>query len=413
MRAITYHVVTPKWFLCKAVGPFWRGVFWSPLSAFGLRDIPEPSLPGDDWVRLRPRLGGICGSDVSLVTLHAPPDYFGRGLIVEPLVLGHENVSDLLERGPDAADVPTGARFNVDPIIPCAARGIDPPCPSCRDGQLCACWNVAEPEPRLGFSLGHSGAVGGSWADAFVAHKSQLVPVPDALSDEQAVLVDPLSCSVHTVLRRPPTADDRDVLVTGCGLIGLGIIASLRILGFQGRLFATARYPYQADLARQFGADEVWTGAHLRQKNLMRRVADVFGLHVVKGAFGKPVVLGGVDLAYDAVGSRDTLEDVLRVIRPQGTLVLAGMGHPRWVDWDPVPHKQLTIVGSHGRGIENWHGEPKHTYQVVHDLMAQGHFPADKLLTHVFPLEDYRRAMEVLTSKGRTHAVHAALRVSG
>jgi len=93
-------------------------------------------------------------------------------------------------------------------------------------------------------------------------------------------------------------------------------------------------------------------------------------------------------------------------------VVIVGMGHPRWVDWDPVPFKQLTVVGSHGRGLEPWKGGRTHTYHVVHDLMAEGRFPSDKLLTHVFPLDDYRTALDVLTHKGRHGAVHAALRVS-
>jgi threonine dehydrogenase-like Zn-dependent dehydrogenase len=89
------------------------------------------------------------------------------------------------------------------------------------------------------------------------------------------------------------------------------------------------------------------------------------------------------------------------------------MGHPRFVDWDPLVHKQVTVMGSHGRGIETWRGRAVHSYTVVHDLMAEGRFPADKLLTHVFPLEDYRTALGVLTHRGRHGAVHAAFRISG
>ncbi len=410
MRAVTFHISVPKWVVCKALGRFWRGVFWSRLSTLGLRDMPDLPLPGDDWVRMRPRLGGICGSDVELVTLGSPPDYFGRGLIIEPIVVGHENVSEVVERGPDAGGVEGGVRYNVDPIVACRARGLEL-CRSCRAGQFSACWNVAEAEPHLGFSVGHSAPLGGSWADAFVAHKSQLVPVPPELSDEQAVLVDPLSSSVHTVLRRPPTAEDQDVLVFGCGLIGLGIIEFLRAWGFKGRVLATARHPFQKALALGFGADECWDRADLARQNLIRRIADLYGLPPVKGTAGKPLVLGGVDLVYDAVGVRASVEDALRVTRPQGTVVIVGMGHPRWVDWDPLPHKQLTVVGVHGRGLEDWKGGRVHTYRIVHELMAAGRFPAGKLLTHVFALDDYRRAMEVLTHKGPHAAVHGAFRV--
>ena len=54
-----------------------------------------------------------------------------------------------------------------------------------------------------------------------------------------------------------------------------------------------------------------------------------------RGAFGKPILLGGADVVYDAVGSRDTTEDAPRLVRSGGTAVIIGMGHARWVDWDP------------------------------------------------------------------------------
>ena len=411
MRAITFHIQVVKWFLCQALGRVRRSVYWGRLSTLRLRDIPEPRLPGDEWVRIRPRLGGICGSDVSMITLGHPPDYFAAALTIEPIILGHENVGVVTERGAAAQEVPEGLRVNVDPIIACAARGLAP-CPSCREGQFCACWNVAQGAEGPGFSVGHSGTVGGSWADSFVAHKSQLIRVPDGLTDEQAVLVDPLSSSVHAVLRRPPAAEDGVVLVMGCGLIGLGIIATLRTVGFQGRLLAVARYPFQQALARQFGADEVWDRGDLARKDLFERIGEIAGARPIRGRFGKKILLGGVDLVYDALGTRHSVEDALRIVRPQGTVMIIGMGHPRWVDWDPVTHKQLTILGSHGRGIESWKGGRRHTYEVVRDLMAEGRFPADKLLTHIFPLEDYRTALDVLTHKGRHDVVHAAFRVS-
>ncbi len=411
MRAITFHIAFAKWFLCKALGRFSKRVYWSRLSTVRLKDIPEPPLPGDDWVRVRPLLGGICGSDVGHILLGDPPDVFASALAIEPLVLGHENVGVVTERGPAARDVPEGLRVNVDPVIACAARGLAP-CPSCREGQFCACYGAAQGQEGLGFSVGHSGKVGGSWADSFVAHTSQLIRVPEALSDEQAVLADPLSACVHAVLRRPPGPEDQDVLVMGCGIVGLGIIAMLRAQGFKGRLFATARHRFQQTLALHLGATEVWDAGDLRAKDLFDRVGALYGLRPIRGRHGKKILLGGVDLVYDAVGNRNSVEDSLRVVRSQGTVVLVGMGHPRWVDWDPIPHKQLHVVGSHGRGLEEWKGARRHTYHVVHDLMARGVFPAERLLTHIFPLEDYATALDVLTHKGRHGAVHAAFRIS-
>ena len=411
MRAITFHIAALKWFLCKGLGKVSRSVYWGPLSTLRLNDVPEQPLPGDDWVRIRPRLGGICGSDVSIITLASPPDVFTQALAVEPLVLGHENVGVVTERGRAAQDIPEGLRVNVDPVVACAARGLDA-CPSCREGQFCACYNAAQGEEGLGFSVGHSAKVGGSWSDSFVAHRSQLVPVPAGLTDEQAVLVDPLSASVHAVLRRPPGPEDQDVLVMGCGIVGLGVIGFLRAYGFKGRILAVARYRLQQTLALHFGADEVWNAGELREKDYFERLGEIYRIRPIKGRYGRKILLGGVDLVYDALGVRQSVEDSLRLVRPQGTVMIIGMGHPRWVDWDPIPYKQLSVMGSHGRGLEPWKGARRHTYEVVHALMAEGRFPSDKLLTHIFPLEDYRGALDILTHKGRHGAVHAAFRIS-
>jgi threonine dehydrogenase-like Zn-dependent dehydrogenase len=237
------------------------------------------------------------------------------------------------------------------------------------------------------------------------------VAVPEGLTDDQAVLVDPLSASVHAVLRRPPGPADQDVLVMGGGLVGLGVIAFLRAWGFKGYLLAVARYPFQETLALHLGAGEVWDSKDLRPKDLYDRLAERYKIKTVRGRYGKKILLGGVDLVYDAVGNRNSVEDSLRLVRPQGTVVIIGMGHPRWVDWDAIPYKQLHVMGSHGRGLEVGGGRRRHTYEIVHELMAEGRFPSGKLLTHTFPLEDYKTALDVLAHKGRHAAVHAAFRL--
>jgi L-iditol 2-dehydrogenase len=411
MRAITFHIAFARWWACKMLGPLDARMYWGRLSTLRLADIPPQPLPGPEWVRVRPRLGGICGTDLSVIRLGNPPDFFGRAMTVDPMVMGHENVGTVIERGPAAQDVADGARVNVDPAVGCAGRGLDL-CPSCREGQFSTCWNAGEGHNRgLGFSVGYSARLGGSWSDSFVAHKSQLVSVPQGLSDEQAVLTDALSTSVHTVLRRPPGLLDQDVLVLGCGVVGLGIIAFLRAWGFGGHIIATARYRYQQALALQLGATTVWDAADLAEKDLFDRLAERYRLRTLKGMFGRKILLGGVDLIYDGIGSRRTVEDSLRIVRPQGAVVLAGMGHPRWVDWDPLPHKQVTVTGVHGRGLETWRGRRCHTYEIVHELLDSGRFPAEKLLTHLFDLEDYATALEVLSHKGRHGAVHAAFRI--
>ncbi|MDK1032752.1 MAG: zinc-binding dehydrogenase, partial [Planctomycetia bacterium] len=204
--------------------------------------------------------------------------------------------------------------------------------------------------------------------------------------------------------------EGENVLVVGCGTIGLGIIAALRATGFVDTITATAKYGFQKDHALRLGADEVWTQEDLCQMNLVERMARKFMVTAHQGVVGKKMLLGGVDVAYDSVGSGRTIDGCLRVTRANGTVVIVGMGHARMVDWDAVGYKQLKVLGSHGRGTEDWDGRKRHTYEIAQELIASGGLATDGMLTHTFSLEQYREALETATSKSTTRAVHVAFR---
>src|SRR3712207_5015195 len=99
-----------------------------------LKDIDEPSLPAPDWTRVRPRLAGICGSD--LATIDGRSSRYFEPIVSFPFVPGHEVVADLGPAGPDD-------RVVVEPVLACAARGINPPCRGCADGHIDRCERIA------------------------------------------------------------------------------------------------------------------------------------------------------------------------------------------------------------------------------------------------------------------------------
>src|SRR6478735_9751529 len=105
-----------------------RGARVGPLS---LKDIDEPDLPGADWVRFRPRLAGICGSD--LATLDGKSSRYFEPIVSFPFTPGHEVVGELDD----------GSRAVLVPVLSCAVRGIDPPCRACVAGQINRCQRIA------------------------------------------------------------------------------------------------------------------------------------------------------------------------------------------------------------------------------------------------------------------------------
>ncbi|MEI2639572.1 MAG: alcohol dehydrogenase catalytic domain-containing protein [Microthrixaceae bacterium] len=180
-----------------------------------LDDIDPPDLPSPDWVRLSPRMSGICGSD--LATVDGRSSRWFEPIVSFPFVPGHEVV----------ADDPEGRRVILEPVLGCVARGIDPPCPPCANGNAGNCERLAHGHVDAGLQTGFCCDTGGGWSTEMVAHPSQLHEVPDDMSDTAAVMVEPTACAIHAVLRAQIQPDER-VAVIGAGTLGLLSLAATR-----------------------------------------------------------------------------------------------------------------------------------------------------------------------------------------
>ena len=123
MKALVFERSLPRMAAARVA---WKA---GPL-AF-TRDAEEPSLPGPGWHRVRPRLAGICGSD--LATVAGRSSRWFEPIVSFPFVPGHEIVGDLDD----------GTRVVVEPVLACAARGIDPPCEACAEGATDRCERIA------------------------------------------------------------------------------------------------------------------------------------------------------------------------------------------------------------------------------------------------------------------------------
>ena len=178
-------------------------------------------------MRIRTRLGGICGSDLNVISLGASPSTSPFSSF--PFVLGHENVGEVVAIGDGVTTVRVGARVAANPLLCCEPRGIAPRCEPCESGHHSRCTHFTDGDIAPGMLIGTTRGLGGSWGEEFVAHEDQLVLVPEGMSDESAVLIEPFACSVHAVRTNLPEAGER-VLVIGAGSIGLLTIAALRAL---------------------------------------------------------------------------------------------------------------------------------------------------------------------------------------
>ena len=412
MRAVFYSVNPVGWITCKWLKLLWRGCLVSRLNGVSLRDVPPPELPGPDWVRVRTLMGGICGTDLGILAQKQPPNSILQAFASMPMVLGHENVAVVEETGAEVEASWKGRRVCVEPTLNCHVRGIDPPCDRCKDGELGSCESFAADgigKAKLppGTSIGYNRRTGGSLGEHFVAHQSQLVPVPDAMPDEPAVLTDPVACALHAVLRADLSQAGR-VLVYGAGVLGLSLIASLRAIGYAGRIDAIDRAWHVAELAEEMGANEVVSlpaGTRARFEQIASRTRAT----VQRARLGNYMLSGGYDVAFDCVGSRQSIEESLKWTRAQGQVMMVGTGHGGGVDLTPIWFRELKVTGAYGRQIENFGGRRIGTYQLVHEFMMQGKLDVARLLTHKFPISEYKRAFTVAMNKDRYKAVKVAI----
>jgi threonine dehydrogenase-like Zn-dependent dehydrogenase len=399
MRALQFDDSIPRYVLAKALGRFFPGVYWSDLGCLRYREVAEPALPGPDWVRVRTRYGGICGSDLSTITLHNSPSVSAYTSF--PFTMGHESVGAIAEVGPAVRGFAVGERVVVDPLLGCAARGFADLCRPCARGDYAVCERRTEGVVAAGTMIGFCASTGGSWSPSFVAHQSQLLRLPDDVNDESGVLSEPFAVALHAALRNPPP-EGGTVLVLGAGVIGLCVIAALRALGYANRILVAARHPFQVELARCYGADTV-----VRPGD-DAALAEALSARLHRPILGRPLVSGGAAVVYECVGSAASLDTAVRFTREGGTAVILGLAAlPRGIDWASIWVKELAVHGSYAYGVETWAARRVRTFQLLLDLLAGGKADLSPLLTHRFSLPEYREALATATQKSRHQLVKA------
>ncbi len=408
MKAVQFRIKYPRPLMGVArdvgsvVARFFPGVLWSGLVATQIADVSEPRLPADDWVKIKTRYGGICGSDLSVIHLRGSP--YGTALISFPFTFGHENVGRIAEVGPAVRDWSVGERVVVEPTLWCKPRGFDKLCRYCARGEINLCERNTDGKLGPGFIIGYCRDTGGSWSQYFVAHESQLYRVPDTLSDENALLVEPFAAALHAALHNYPH-DDETVLIFGAGVLGLLTLAALRTLGSKAQIIVLARHPFQADAARKLGAAEIIDARRDYYAEIATRTAGQ--LH--KPLIGKRVMVGGVDCTFECVGTDTSVDDALRMTRSGGHVVLVGvLGATKNVDWSSVFFKELDVRSSHTyHHAETFCGRKWKTFDLTLDLMQRGHLDLGWLVTHKFRLDDYAHAFQLLNRRGASKAIKA------
>lgn len=310
---------------------------------FSYEEAPAPA-PAPDEVLVAVKACGICGSDV-----HGMDGSTGRRR--PPLIMGHEAAGVITAAGAGVMTWRPGERVTFDSTIYCGE------CEYCRRGEV----NLCDNRRVLGVSC-EDYRRHGAFAEFVAVPQRILYRVPDALSFEQAALVEPFAIALHAVRRSPPGLND-SVVVIGAGMIGLALVQALSHTGC-GKLIVVDLAADRLALAAKLGATET---VHSGNTNA--------------GAAIEQLTAGrGADLAFEAVGVSPTVELALRCVRKGGSVTLVGNVAPK-IEFplQAVVTRELTVYGSCASRGE---------YPACLDMLARGALRAEPLLSATAPLAE-------------------------
>jgi threonine dehydrogenase-like Zn-dependent dehydrogenase len=388
--ALRYRKSIPRYLLIRMGVKRIKGLDTSRFSPLQLEEVPEPELPTPGWVRIKPLLSGICGSDLGTLSSENSP-YFSP-ITSPPFVLGHEIVGVM---SGDDRGFAAGERVVVEPALGCAVRGLDPQCAYCASGRYALCVNVAKGDISPGIQTGFCRDTGGGWSEGtLVAHRSQVYRVPEDLPDEAAVAIEPLACAVHAALKVNPGPDET-ALVIGAGSVGLFVVAALKQLTKAGRIICIAKHARQREEALRLGAGEL-----VHPKETYSVLPEMLGMEVYRPELGKPVVMGGADKVFECVGAPGTMEDGVRLTRPGGEVALVGMpGARSCLDLTALWYKEVSLSGAYAYGVEEWQGERVKSFELAMRIAPE--IGLEKMIGPHFRLQEYQDAIAAARSAGR------------
>ena len=322
-------------------------------------DIPELK---EGEILAKTLYTGVCGSDNS-ATLGKPNfDWVER-----PRIIGHEFSAEILELGPgDHGDLKVGDVFTPIAMLGCQ----DEDCPACSVAK----WNLCPTKQIIGFHRN------GGFGQRVVLEADRVVPLMEGLTPQQGALVEPLSIIVNALHNKCEIKPGQDVVVTGCGIIGLMSAELARAAGARVAITGIAQdreVRLKKAKERGFITLEVSPENPLSQQ-LTQGIKDHKGV-----AFGSN---GKVDLLIECSGVPQVLTEAISVVRPEGDIcVIATYPVEVSINATHLTRTSLNMKGSMGSCRDD--------YMVAQKLMVTGVFPSEHY-TNYYDFEDISQAFE-------------------
>ncbi len=337
---------------------------------FEIKDVPIPEITRPDYVKVKVRGAGVCGSD--LHSWKVPrPEAVGR-------ITGHELAGDVVEVGKDVTNVKVGDRVGVDSVISCGK------CYWCKVGQdhLCPyCFSIRAETFARGFS------------EYVVGPAEKCYKIPDHVGYSEAAIMDVYGTSVHAIARTNAHMNQK-VVIFGAGPVGLSLLDLINVAGGKGIITDIIDEPLEF-AKNTIGA---YATINTKKEDPVQKV-----LELTDGL--------GADIVFECVGGGAgpfLIPQAVQMVRRKGQIALIGalrQGAALTVDWAKLHWGEIDIVPV--SGFYHWGNDPE--FGIVTDLLIDGKLHATEMITHRFPLEKINEAFEAAANKSVSKAIKVVI----
>ncbi|MGI6072321.1 MAG: alcohol dehydrogenase catalytic domain-containing protein [Lachnospiraceae bacterium] len=323
---------------------------------------PVPECGPDDVI-IKTEACGICAGD--LKCMHGAERFWGNekepSWVKPPFIPGHEFFGRIVEVGANVKEYKVGDRIIADQILPCGK------CRFCKTGKYWMC----QPHATFGFQKDNNGGMAEYVRYPF---RSVIHRIPEDMSIEKALLIEPYSCSKHCIDRAQITNEDF-VVISGAGTLGLGMITYARMKN-PAKLVVLDMMDERLEKAKDFGADIVINPSKC---DVVKEIMDM-----TEGY--------GCDIYIEAAGHPSSVKQGLDMIRKMGRFVEFGVfGSDTTVDWSIIgDEKELDVLGSH---------LSPYCYDFVIERIASGDLKTDGVISSIYKLDDWVEAFDKATGK--------------
>ena len=316
-----------------------------------LEDVDEPTIGPND-VLIQVTRSAICGTDMHIYHW----DEWAASTIPVPMAVGHEFSGRIVEFGSEVRGFRIGERVSAEGHITCGV------CRNCRAGRRHLCINT------IGIGVNRPG----SFAEYVAVPAFNVFPLPEAISDDLAAILDPLGNATHTALSFDLVGED--VLITGAGPIGSMAVAVARYAGAR-HIVITDVNEYRLELARKMGATLAIDARQDHPRDAMARLG----------------MTEGFDVGMEMSGNPGAFRDLLDVMHHGGKVALLGIPpEDTAIDWNQLIFKGLHLKGIYGREMfETW-------YKM--SSMLQSGLDVSPIISHHYPIGEFQAAFDCMAS---------------